>query len=236
MALKWMLEASRAASLAAHSAASLAAAAKQKEAGRLLRSAEALARAATAVLLSQVSPPPAASPSGGEKDEGKRKRRRKKKTAKVKPGEAAANSALAPVSAAHVVGVTDDSWVDDAADALRAARPGTTGSSSTPPPLATGVSTLQMVAAPSAMAVDAGAVTSGILSAGLPARSGAATPSGLSQSSSGALDQRRRCGKCGQKVGPRSLFCPMGCGELYGGVGEPVTGKDKGKDKGKGAL
>ena len=46
------LEASRATALAAHSAASLAAAAGLREAARLLRSSEALARAATAALLS----------------------------------------------------------------------------------------------------------------------------------------------------------------------------------------
>ena len=46
------LEASRAAALAAHSAAGLAAAAGLREPARLLRSCEALARAATAALLS----------------------------------------------------------------------------------------------------------------------------------------------------------------------------------------
>ena len=46
------LEASRATALAAHSAAGLAAAAGLREAARLLRSCEALARAATAALLS----------------------------------------------------------------------------------------------------------------------------------------------------------------------------------------
>ncbi len=46
------LEASRAAALAAHSAAGLAAAAGLREAARLLRSCEALARAATAALQS----------------------------------------------------------------------------------------------------------------------------------------------------------------------------------------
>ena len=51
------LEASRASSLAAHSAASLAATAGLREASRLLRASEALARAATATLLS-VAPPP----------------------------------------------------------------------------------------------------------------------------------------------------------------------------------
>ena len=49
------LEASRATALAAHSAASLAAAAGLREAARLLRSSEALARAATAALLCSVA-------------------------------------------------------------------------------------------------------------------------------------------------------------------------------------
>ena len=48
---KVLIEAARAATLASHSASSLMATAQQREAGRLLRSAEALARAATAVLL-----------------------------------------------------------------------------------------------------------------------------------------------------------------------------------------
>ena len=48
---KLLIEAARAATLASHSASSLMATAQQREAASLLRSAEALARAATAVLL-----------------------------------------------------------------------------------------------------------------------------------------------------------------------------------------
>ncbi|CAK0909308.1 unnamed protein product [Prorocentrum cordatum] len=76
-------EAARAAALASHSAASLAAAAGLREAARLLRSSEALARAAVAALLAlprPVAPAPGAGDGavgGGVK--GKMKRAKKKK-------------------------------------------------------------------------------------------------------------------------------------------------------------
>ena len=53
---KYLVEAARGAALAAHSAAGLADAASCREAARLLRSSEALARTAVAVLSARVSP------------------------------------------------------------------------------------------------------------------------------------------------------------------------------------
>ena len=81
-------EAARAASLASHSAASLAAAAGFREAARLLRSSEALARAATAVLLA-LPRPEAPGPGSGngaaasDVEVKKKKRSRKKKGKQV---------------------------------------------------------------------------------------------------------------------------------------------------------
>ena len=81
------LEASRATALAAHSAASLAAAAGLREAARLLRSSEALARAATAALLSSTpcassavekTPVPAASAASAAGQHKKKKTKKKK--------------------------------------------------------------------------------------------------------------------------------------------------------------
>ena len=71
-------EASRAAALASHSAASMAAAAGFREVARLLRSSEALARAATAALLA-LRQPDAAPPAHGGDAAAKRKKRRPKK-------------------------------------------------------------------------------------------------------------------------------------------------------------
>ena len=91
---KHALEAARAAALAAHSAAGLATTSSMREAARLLRSAEALARSAVAVLAAPrapvtstpTSPATAASPSGPppvsstvDGGIGKKRRRRRKK-------------------------------------------------------------------------------------------------------------------------------------------------------------
>jgi hypothetical protein len=99
------LEASRASALAAHSAASLAAAAGLREAARLLRSCEALARAATAALQSSspgtsgagekttVTAAPTASVSG----------QRKKKKGKKKSGADSMHNAMDTGLAVDVV-------------------------------------------------------------------------------------------------------------------------------------
>ena len=83
-AQSYCTEAARAAALASHSAASLAAAAGFREAARLLRSSEALARAATAALLALPrSEAPTSgsgnSAAGGDATEKKKKRRSNKK-------------------------------------------------------------------------------------------------------------------------------------------------------------
>lgn len=75
------IEAARATALASHSAAGLCAAAGSREAARLLRSSEALARAATAALLalpSLAARSPGSAEVDAEKQE-KQKRRKKKK-------------------------------------------------------------------------------------------------------------------------------------------------------------
>jgi hypothetical protein len=82
------IEAARAAALASHSAAGLCAAAGSREAARLLRSSEALARAATAALLalpSLAARIPGSAEVDAEKQEKKKSRRKKKskQTAKV---------------------------------------------------------------------------------------------------------------------------------------------------------
>lgn len=83
-AQSYCTEAARATALASHSAASLAAAAGFREAARLLRSSEALARAATAALLAlprSVAPTPGSGngAAGGDvKEKAKRKRSNKK--------------------------------------------------------------------------------------------------------------------------------------------------------------
>ena len=69
-------EAARAAALASHSAASLSAAAGFREAARLLRSSEALARAATAALLALPRSDTGAPTPGGDAPAGKKKKRR----------------------------------------------------------------------------------------------------------------------------------------------------------------
>ena len=74
-AQSYCTEAARAAALASHSAASLAAAAGFREAARLLRSSEALARAATAALLAL--PRPTAPAPVGVKVAKKRSRKKK---------------------------------------------------------------------------------------------------------------------------------------------------------------
>jgi hypothetical protein len=84
-AQSYCTEAARAAALASHSAASLAAAAGFREAARLLRSSEALARAATAALLALPRPEvrgpgPAVD---GDATKAKKKRSQKKKGKKV---------------------------------------------------------------------------------------------------------------------------------------------------------
>ena len=89
---KFSTEAARAAALATHSAASLAGAAGFREAARLLRASEALARAAVATLLAHHHPlhghpqPPG---NGDGKDDTKKKTRRsrKKKSSKQIPME-----------------------------------------------------------------------------------------------------------------------------------------------------
>ena len=94
---KVMVEASRVASLAAHTAASMLANAGFKQEARILRSAEALCRAATAQLLAQHgAQPDAAQPSqaaagaaasGGGKSRSSRRRARRR--AAAAQGEAA---------------------------------------------------------------------------------------------------------------------------------------------------
>jgi hypothetical protein len=80
------LEASRATALAAHSAASLAAAAGLREAARLLRSCEALARAATAALQSSTPPAVPAASAAPAAEQPKKKKNKKKKGAVSLPG------------------------------------------------------------------------------------------------------------------------------------------------------
>ena len=86
------LEAARAAALAAHSAAGLATAAGLREAARLLRSSEAMARAAAAVLTPSISGPTTSRPAGQADDATAgaapvpartRRRGKKKKTTQV---------------------------------------------------------------------------------------------------------------------------------------------------------
>ena len=74
-AQSYCTEAARAAALASHSAASLAAAAGFREAARLLRSSEALARAATAALLALPRPEARGLGSGNGAECGDTKRR-----------------------------------------------------------------------------------------------------------------------------------------------------------------
>ena len=85
-AQSYCTEATRAAALASHSAASLAAAAGFCEVARLLRSSEALARAATAALLALPRPETRGHGSGGSAPDGDvkmtKKRRSKKKKGK----------------------------------------------------------------------------------------------------------------------------------------------------------
>ena len=87
------LEAARAAALAAHSAAGLATAAGLREAARLLRSSEAMARAAAAVLAPSISGPTNSRPVGQADDaiagaapvpaRTRRRGKKKKKTTQV---------------------------------------------------------------------------------------------------------------------------------------------------------
>lgn len=101
------LEASRAAALASHCAAGLAAAAGFREASRLLRASEALARAATAALLDVPSHPrhkppadvPAAAAAGdaGAEVSVKSKRRRTKKKKKDALERSCENMAVEPL-------------------------------------------------------------------------------------------------------------------------------------------
>ena len=74
------IEAARAAALASHSAASLCAAAGLRKAARLLRAPEALARAATASLLSPAAPAEEVAPTTASA--AKRRQRRRKKSMK----------------------------------------------------------------------------------------------------------------------------------------------------------
>ena len=101
-------EAARAAALASHSAASLAGAAGFREAARLLRSAEALARAATAALLAlphlDVESQAAGGCTTGTGPEPKEKKRRSRKK-KTKPS-------------AMVVDVCEDGTVLPGADGV----------------------------------------------------------------------------------------------------------------------
>ena len=85
-----LVEAARATALAAHAAAGLAAAAKHSCAARLLRSAEAVARAAVAALLDAASRPeetalPAATPP--RRPDSQKAKRKKKPKDKKKAGE-----------------------------------------------------------------------------------------------------------------------------------------------------
>ena len=98
------IEASRAVALAAHSAAGLSASAGAREAARLLRSAEALARAATASLLALG--PPAHCRSGDEAAAGpaaplrrRQRPRRKMKNPEEDTGVSAAARVLEPLQA-----------------------------------------------------------------------------------------------------------------------------------------
>ena len=79
---KAVLEAARAASLAAHSAAGIAAGAEQRAAARMLRSAEALCRAAAAALATVL--PSSSSPAVAAGDEGSKEIVKKKKPRKRK--------------------------------------------------------------------------------------------------------------------------------------------------------
>ena len=99
-------EAARAAALASHSAASLAGAAGFREAARLLRSAEALARAATAALLAlpHLGAGSQAADHGATGPEPKEKKRRSQKK-KTKPS-------------AMLVDVNDDGRVQPVADGV----------------------------------------------------------------------------------------------------------------------
>ena len=94
------LEASRATALAAHSAASLAAAAGLREAARLLRSCEALARAATAALQSSTPPAVPAASAAPAAEQPKKKKNKKKKGAGSSHGAVVEGVAMEVVPAA----------------------------------------------------------------------------------------------------------------------------------------
>ena len=117
-----IMEASRAAALASHSAASLAAAAGVKDAARLLRSAEALARAAVAALsfsrastrtrdaraAEPAAAPPAASPPPETEQAAKPRRRRRRRKQKL-------NEEAKEEAPEGEIDMEDDSWADEAA-------------------------------------------------------------------------------------------------------------------------
>ena len=88
-AQSYCTEAARAAALASHSAASLAAAAGFREAARLLRSSEALARAATAALLALPRPEARNPGSGNGAEDGDVKVKKKRSNKKKKDMKAA---------------------------------------------------------------------------------------------------------------------------------------------------
>lgn len=88
-AQSYCTEAARAAALASHSAASLAAAAGFREAARLLRSSEALARAATAALLALPRPEARNPGSGNGAEDGDVKVKKKRSNKKKKDKKAA---------------------------------------------------------------------------------------------------------------------------------------------------
>ena len=96
------LEASRATALAAHSAASLAAAAGLREAARLLRSCEALARAATAALQSSIPPAVPAASAASAAGQSKKKKNKKMKGADSSHGAMDEDIAVEVVPAAAV--------------------------------------------------------------------------------------------------------------------------------------
>ena len=81
------LEAARGASLAAHAAAGLAACATEREATRLLRAAEGLCRAATALLVQRPAAPPAPQPAAATAAPRRRRRARR-----GRPGTAAGSA------------------------------------------------------------------------------------------------------------------------------------------------
>ena len=99
-------EAARAAALASHSAASLAAAAGFREVARLLRSSEALARAATAALLALPRLDANAVAPGGDAPAKRKKRRPKKKKDKdvVFDGKGSGSEVLPPAVDVDFVG------------------------------------------------------------------------------------------------------------------------------------